>query len=205
MNKKFAFYFDSSACTGCKACQVSCKDRHGLEVGALWRRVYEIAGGDWQQTSDAWVSDVFVYHLSLACNHCDKPICAEVCPTGAITRRADGIVLLEESKCIGCKYCSWACPYGALQYNSIRGIMTKCDFCVEDIDAGSSPACVAACPMRALEFGDQVEMEAKYGKVGKIFPLPESQLTSPALVITPHRDITHTQKRPVSIANREEV
>ena len=171
----------------------------------MWRRVYEISGGEWQQAGDAWVSDVFVYHLSLTCNHCEQPICVEVCPSAAITRRADGIVLLEGSKCIGCKYCSWACPYGALQYNPNKGIMTKCDFCVEDIDAGVPPACVASCPMRALEFGERVELEEKYGKSGKIFPLPENQLTRPSLVIKSHKDMKQTRSFLARIENREEV
>ena len=82
--KQYAFYFDASACSGCKACQVACKDRHGLEVGLLWRRVYEVTGGDWTRSGEAWVSSVFAYNVSLACNHCLEPICAEVCPTGGI-------------------------------------------------------------------------------------------------------------------------
>ncbi len=117
MTRQYAFYFDSSACSGCKACQVACKDKNGLETGILWRRVYEISGGDWLQVGDAWQSSVYAYNLSIACNHCEKPICMEVCPAGAIYKRADGIVLIETSQCLGCGYCSWACPYDAPQYD----------------------------------------------------------------------------------------
>jgi anaerobic dimethyl sulfoxide reductase subunit B (iron-sulfur subunit) len=72
MTKQYAFYFDSSACSGCKACQVACKDKHNLEVGRLWRRVYEVSGGGWQRQGQAWTTSAFAYNLSLACNHCAK-------------------------------------------------------------------------------------------------------------------------------------
>ncbi|MFH1845380.1 MAG: DmsC/YnfH family molybdoenzyme membrane anchor subunit [bacterium] len=179
-----AFHFDAAACSGCKACQVACKDKHGLEVGRLWRRVYEVSGGDWRQVGNAWVPDIYAYHLSMACNHCDLPICAEVCPARAISRRDDGIVLIDPDRCLGCGYCDWACPYGAPQYDAAAGKMTKCTFCVDEIDAGRPPACVTACPMRVLEFGEhQVEDDQAVPH-----PLPPRQLTEPALVIAAHRD-----------------
>jgi anaerobic dimethyl sulfoxide reductase subunit B (iron-sulfur subunit) len=201
--KQYAFYFEASACSGCKACQVACKDRHGLETGLLWRRVYEVVGGDWTRDGGAWLTTVFAYNVSLACNHCTEPICAEVCPARAITRRADGIVLLDSQKCIGCKYCSWACPYGAPQYDEVSGRMTKCTFCASDLEAGQPPACVAACPLRALDFGDRAELEARYGHVEAIYPLPEEHLTEPALVMTPHR--AAIREAPVCVGNWEEV
>jgi anaerobic dimethyl sulfoxide reductase subunit B (iron-sulfur subunit) len=205
MTKQYAFYFDSSACSGCKACQVACKDKHNLEVGRLWRRVYEVSGGGWQRQGQAWTTSAFAYNLSLACNHCAKPICLEVCPAAAIYKRSDGIVLIEEGKCIGCHYCSWACPYGAMQYDLMKGKMTKCTFCVDEIDAGRSPACVVACPLRALEFGDLADLEAKYGSLKGVYPMPLPELTEPALVITPHSSAAVAQARQGRIANREEV
>jgi anaerobic dimethyl sulfoxide reductase subunit B (iron-sulfur subunit) len=144
MTSQYAFYFDSSSCSGCKACQVACKDRHDLKTGLLWRRVYEVTGGDWIRMGEAWQSRVFTYNISISCNHCEKPICAYVCPAGAISKREDGIVLINPDRCIGCRYCSWACPYDAPQYDARAGIMTKCDFCVEDLDIGLMPVCVAA-------------------------------------------------------------
>lgn len=188
MVQQYAFYFDSSACSGCKACQVACKDKHGLEVGRLWRRVYEVSGGGWQPAGPAWVTSAFAYNLSLACNHCERPICREVCPVGAISKRRDGIVLIDGQRCLGCGYCAWACPYGAPQYDEQHGRMTKCTFCVDEIDQGRSPACVAACPLRVLDFGERAELEARYGRVSSVFPLPPAADTRPALVITPHRD-----------------
>ena len=88
---RMTFWFDAAACSGCKACQVACKDRHGLETGVLCRRVSEVAGGGWERDGHAWRNTVFAYHLSTACNHCDRPICLEGCPTRAITRRPDGV------------------------------------------------------------------------------------------------------------------
>jgi anaerobic dimethyl sulfoxide reductase subunit B (iron-sulfur subunit) len=187
MSIQYAFYFDASSCSGCKACQVACKDKHGLGVGLLWRRVYEVAGGGWQRRGAAWVTNVYAYYVSLACNHCARPICAEVCPAGSIRKREDGIVLLDTAKCIGCRYCEWACPYGAPQYDDANGIMTKCTFCADLVDRGLPPACVAACPLRALDFGPREELEARYGPLEPVYPLAENGLTDPALVLTPPR------------------
>lgn len=204
---QMAFYFDASACTGCKTCQTICKNRNSLPVGILWRRVYEVAGGDWRRNADTWNQDVFAFNLSIACNHCEDAICVQVCPTGAIKKRQDGIVLIDSSRCIGCKYCSWACPYDALQYNEASGTMTKCTFCVEEIDQGKPPACVAACPMRALDFGDKQALIEKYGLPvdGTGFPLPNPELTKPALLIKPHREQCRAETGPARVANREEV
>jgi anaerobic dimethyl sulfoxide reductase subunit B (iron-sulfur subunit) len=148
----YAFTFDAAACSGCKACQVACKDKNDLPLGVNWRRVYEVSGGSWQHIGDAWVTDVFAYNLSIACNHCVHPKCAGVCPTDAYVQRDDGIVYIDESKCIGCGYCSWACPYAVPQYNPELGHMTKCNFCMDNINAGLPPACVAACPLRVLDY-----------------------------------------------------
>jgi DMSO reductase iron-sulfur subunit len=162
----YAFTFDASACTGCKACQIACKDKNNLPVGVLWRRVYEVTGGAWTGVGarssrpgagepspySAWTTNVFAYHLSIACNHCVHPKCAGVCPVDAYVVREDGIVYIDESKCMGCGYCSWACPYAAPQYDPDQRHMTKCNFCFDNLDAGLPPACVAACPMRVLNF-----------------------------------------------------
>lgn len=202
--ERYAFYFDSSGCSGCKACQVACKDRNGLEVGLLWRRVYEVSGGSWEKQGEAWQQEVYAYNLSVACNHCERAVCAEACPAQAIHQREDGIVLIEPERCIGCKYCSWACPYGAPQYDLRARSMTKCTFCVEDVEAGLAPACVAACPLRVLDFGDQAELESRQA-VRSVAPLPEAGMTGPALFIQPHRDAARAEGKAGRVANREEV
>ena len=199
-----AFYLDASACSGCKACQAACKDKNNLPMGVLWRRVYEVTGGGWTRAGETWTSDVFAYHLSLACHHCERPICVEVCPTQAMHKRADGIVAVDHDKCIGCQYCSWACPYDAPQYDPARGHMTKCDFCADNLAAGKPPACVAACPMRVLEM-----REGRKGRDGRdgrdtfasASPLPVTSLTQPALFVKPHQ----AAHRPGALGNAEEV
>lgn len=205
MAKQLAFYYDQSACTGCKACQIACKDDNDLEVGIIWRRVLEVQGGNWLQQGSAWVQNISNYHLSISCQHCEEPICQEVCPAAAITKRDDGIVLIDGDKCIGCRYCEWACPYAAPQFDSKTGKMGKCDFCVDYIDQGLPPACVAACPMRALDFGELEELRAKYGNINNVYPLPDPELTNPALVITPHVQAVRGSTESMRISNMEEI
>ena len=205
MNKQYAFFFDASACSGCKACQVACKDKHNLETGRIWRRVFEVSGGNWIRTSKFWISNVFAYNVSVACNHCEQPICMEVCPSGAIFKRDDGIVLINENRCVGCGYCAWACPYDAPQVNPKTGKMSKCTLCYDELDAGKPPTCVAACPMRVLDFGTLNELTERYGTLAGIYPLPEASLTSPSLVIKPHKDSQRVHHEPANINNLEEV
>jgi anaerobic dimethyl sulfoxide reductase subunit B (iron-sulfur subunit) len=207
----YAFSFDASACSGCKACQEACKDKNGLRAGILWRKVIEVCGGGWQPRGNAWENSIFAYNLSLACNHCTHPKCAGVCPVDAYHVRPDGIVLLDETKCMGCGYCAWACPYGAPQYDQARGIMTKCDFCYDYIDVGLPPSCVAACPLRVLEYGDMQELEA--GQASRNlwqlaasehpFPLPDFSRTEPHLAVKLHSGMKAPLEKTVS--NREEI
>ncbi len=118
---------------------------------------------------------VFSYSLSISCMHCENPVCMEGCPAGGITKREeDGIVIINTDDCIGCRYCEWTCPYGAPQYDAEQGVMTKCDFCVDLLDAGQNPACVDACVMRCLKYGDLDELRAEYGGVSAVEPLPEA-------------------------------
>jgi len=185
---QLAFYFDATACTACKACQLACQDKNQLAPNQLWRRVIPYTGGGWTIQEGFYVpNNFFTYAVSIACNHCARPICAEVCPTKAISKRDDGVVLIDQSKCIGCSYCEWACPYGAPRIDEEAGVMTKCTFCEDLLAQGQNPACVDACVMRAIDFGPLEELQAKYGTVNAIEPLPDSSLTQPSLVITPHK------------------
>ncbi len=120
------------------------------------------------------------YNLSLACNHCEEPLCRDACPSGAISKREDGIVFIDKDKCLGCRYCEWACPYNALRFDARTNTVSKCHFCFEDLDRGEPPACVPACPMRALDFGDLAELRKKYGDTQQVFPLPEPSQVEPA-------------------------
>ncbi|MCW5853594.1 MAG: dimethylsulfoxide reductase subunit B [Anaerolineae bacterium] len=205
MSKQLAFYVDSSICTGCKACQIACKDKNNLDVGQLFRRVYEVNGGGWVERNGFMEPNVFAYTLSVSCMHCQDPLCMEVCPTGATFKRADGVVMVDQDVCIGCRYCEWACPYGARVYNETTKTATKCNFCQDLLAQGEPPACVGACPMRALDFGELSELQAKYGAETGVFPLPDGDLTQPSIVIKPHRDARLASSQTARIANPGEV
>lgn len=137
--------------------------------------------------------------------HCQRPACVDVCPTTAMHKRDDGVVLIDQRKCIGCRYCEWACPYGAPQYDANIGLMSKCDFCEELLAQGQPPACVASCPTRLMEYGELEELKAKYGSADDIYPLPEASITQPSVVITPHRDARRARSEGARIGNPEEV
>jgi len=211
----YAFTFDASACSGCKACQEACKDKNQLPIGVMWRRVIEVSGGGWVQSGNAWTNDVFAYNLSIACNHCVHPKCAGVCPTDAYIVREDGIVYIDLSKCMGCGYCSWACPYNAPRYNPDLGQMAKCNFCFDNIDAGLPPACVAACPMRVLDFvslascpspserGVAVRALWEIPASEHPFPLPANSRTEPHLAVKPHVAMGNDLEKKIS--NYEEI
>ncbi len=166
---QYGFYVDLNACIGCKACQVACKDRAHNEVGTNWRRVIEVGGGEWQKQGDAWVPNIFAYFVPTACHHCSNPPCLPVCPTAAIEKDENGIVKINVDQCIGCHYCEWACPWGAPQFYEELQTVNKCDFCKDLVDAGGDPACVEACPMRAMDWGDIEELKAKYPNA--VFPV----------------------------------
>ncbi|EJS86513.1 DmsB, partial [Pasteurella multocida subsp. multocida str. Anand1_buffalo] len=177
-------YFDSDRCTGCKTCELACKDYKDLDTNVNFRRIYEYAGGDWQQQANGcWQHNVFAYYLSISCNHCDNPACVSVCPTGAMHKTEDGFVIVNEAICIGCRYCHMACPYDAPQYDAMKGHMTKCDGCHSRILEGKKPICVDACPLRALDFAPIDELRKTYGDLAAIAPLPSPEHTAPNLVI----------------------
>lgn len=199
------FYFNQQLCTGCKACQIACKDKHDLPVGVNWRRVVEYSGGTWLKNGDSYTTNQFTYYTSIACNHCEDAICVKVCPTTAMTRREDGTVFVDSTKCVGCRYCEWACPYSGPQFNAQTGQMTKCDLCADYRDAGKDPACVDACPSRALDWGEMDELKKKYGAGAVVAPLPDPSVTKPNLVLNPHRDARPQGSTDGTITNPKEI
>ena len=88
MTTQYGFFIDSARCTGCKTCELACKDYKNLTPEVSFRRIYEYAGGDWQEDNGVWQQNVFAYYLSIACNHCEDPACTKVCPSGAMHKRA---------------------------------------------------------------------------------------------------------------------
>lgn len=204
MYKKPAFYIDMNSCSGCKTCMVSCFDKNDLPPGVNYRRVTEYVGGHWNENNDTTVKqNVFVYNLSISCNHCDDPACAKACPTTAM-HKENGIVAVDQKKCIGCRYCEWVCPYSAPQFNAKIKKMSKCDLCRDYLEAGQPPACVASCPTRSLHIGEYDELVKKFGKA-MVSPLPERSVTKPNLVLSPHRNSRPVNTNDGQIANPEEV
>jgi len=181
--KKLGLVIDLDTCVGCHACAVACKEwnaggiagpltdenPYGKEPFGVWfNRVhsYEV------EPLAASAQPAMTVHFPRSCLHCETPACVTVCPTGASYKRAeDGIVLVDEDKCIGCKLCSWACPYGAREYSAVEGVMKKCTLCVDRIynehldEIERQPACVQACPTRARHFGDLGDPESKVSKL----------------------------------------
>lgn len=188
MIKNPAFYFNSELCTGCKTCMIACKDKHNLGRGVNWRKVVEFSGGEFFPVGNgAYEHNVFAYYISLSCNHCENAKCVEGCPTKAMHKDENGIVSVDQSRCIGCHYCEWNCPYSAPQFDESIGKMSKCDFCRDYLAEGQKPACIAACPTRALDFGEFEELKKKYGEHAPIAPLPSPEITTPHLVCAPNR------------------
>jgi Fe-S-cluster-containing dehydrogenase component len=166
--KRLGLVIDLDICVGCHACAVSCKEWNmgggagplsdlapqGDEPDGVWfNRIHAFEIGEGEEGHTVY--------FPKSCLHCDEPACVTVCPTGASFKRAeDGIVLVDEDLCIGCKLCSWACPYGAREYDERVGVMRKCTLCVDRIynetldPADRVPACVATCPVSARHFGD---------------------------------------------------
>ena len=175
--KKLGLVIDLDTCVGCQACAVSCKewnttgysgpltdqDPYGAEATGVWlNRIhsYEVSPG-------TQGSGGMTVNFPRSCLHCEEPACVTVCPTGASYKRAeDGIVLVNPDTCIGCKLCSWACPYGAREYDEDDGVMKKCTLCVDRIynenlePEDRQPACVRACPTGARHFGDLGDPES---------------------------------------------
>jgi anaerobic dimethyl sulfoxide reductase subunit B (iron-sulfur subunit) len=205
MVTQYAFFVNSDACSGCKTCQVACKDARDIPAGLHWRRVIEVTAGGWQQKDGAWLSTVIAYNLSVACHHCFIPACARSCQGDAIWKRDDGIVLIDDIRCTRCRQCEADCPYGAIRWDGATNTEYKCDFCVDAIDSGGTPACVAACPNRALEFGELSTLRARHGDVQRVFPLPDPAIADPALVVKPHRHAALASTRGPQVVNWEEL
>jgi anaerobic dimethyl sulfoxide reductase subunit B (iron-sulfur subunit) len=183
------FYFDSDRCTSCKSCIAACKDKNETFVGIKYRSVLDYCTGSWVKNGDLAVpKDVAVYGVSYSCMHCSTPACAANCSAGAIIKREeDGVVYIDPELCIGCGVCVTACPYAAPRMNAETNVAGKCDFCRSRIDNEDVPACVDACLMRCLEWGDIDELRTKYGEVAQVAPLPDPAMTGANYVINPSR------------------
>lgn len=143
-NEQYRFHFDLGKCIGCKCCEVACHEQNNNPATVKWRKVGEVEGGDYPNTTRLYIS--------MACNQCLEPSCLTGCPVDAYYKDPrTGAVLMREEACIGCGYCTWNCPYEAPQFNAERGMVTKCNLCHDRLLDGDRPACVEACPSGALE------------------------------------------------------
>jgi anaerobic dimethyl sulfoxide reductase subunit B (iron-sulfur subunit) len=189
--QQLGFYVNQQFCMGCKTCVIACKDKNDSEVGVNYRRVTEHCSGGFAQVGSGFAPNVSAYWLSLSCNHCDNPKCVQNCPSGAMHKNpADGTVSVDQAVCIGCKYCTWSCPYGAPQFSEQKGKVQKCDLCADYRAQGKNPACVDACPMRAIEFGPIDELKKKHPDAVAWVPgLPDAGITHPNTIFTPHKNV----------------
>jgi len=142
---RYAMAIDTKLCVGCMNCVVACKNENQVPEGYCRDWITETVRGEFP--------DLRLEIRSERCNHCDRPPCVSCCPTGASYRREDGIVLVDKSKCIGCKACMAACPYDA-RFVHPDGYISKCTFCQHLVAQGQDPACVSSCPTRCMHFGD---------------------------------------------------
>jgi len=177
--KKLGLVIDLDICVGCHACAVSCKEWNAQGYSAPLNDVNaygEDPHGVWLNRIHTYEADIegerSTVHFPRSCLHCEEPACVTVCPTGASYKREeDGIVLVNPDTCIGCKLCSWACPYGAREYDYSHGVMKKCTLCVDRIynenleEIDRVPACVKACPTGARSFGDLGDENSEVSKL----------------------------------------
>ncbi|MDO8597667.1 MAG: 4Fe-4S dicluster domain-containing protein, partial [Sulfuricaulis sp.] len=164
---KWGMVIDLKRCIGCYACQLSCKAENGTPPGVFYARVLKQEEGTYPTLRQLF--------LPVLCNHCEEAPCVDACPTGASYKCEDGIVDIDPDKCVGCKTCMMACPYGNRYYNDqpqhyfpqgptdyekarmsghTTDVVMKCNFCRHRLAEGKLPACVANCPTVARTFGD---------------------------------------------------
>ena len=147
------FLFDATRCIDCRACMVACSVENKIPMNKT--RIWVAGVGLMGKFPDLERASM-VYH----CMHCNEPDCLSACPVGAYTKRPDGPVIYDSKKCIGCRYCMNACPFGVPHFDYDKGLIDgafidKCSMCTQRIDVGLEPACVATCPTGALMFGER--------------------------------------------------
>ena len=176
---KLGLVIDLDTCVGCHACATACKEWNASSRVSGSLSDYEPFGAE---PSGVWFNRVRHYEVGeypqpktinfpMSCLHCEDADCVSVCPTGASYKREDGIVLVDQDKCMGCNLCAWACPYGARELDAATGTMKKCTLCVDRIydtmlaPEDRQPACVLACPTHARLFGDLDDPDSEVSQV----------------------------------------
>ena len=154
---KYSMLIDLTRCVGCHGCTVACQAEYGLEPGQRFTKVERYEFGTFPEVGGAVITT--------QCMHCDQAPCVKVCPTGASYKRPDGLVMVDEEKCIGCRYCLTACPYDARTFNQERRVAQKCSFCYARVAEGKGPACAVTCMAGARIFGDTEDANSEISKV----------------------------------------
>ncbi|AVX20225.1 MULTISPECIES: 4Fe-4S dicluster domain-containing protein [Carboxydocella] len=153
---RYGMLIDTRKCVACFSCKVGCQMQNELEPGQAFTRL--------EQRESGVYPDVRVENVFIQCQHCEDAPCVKVCPTTASYRRPDGVVLVDPDKCIGCKYCMVACPYQARIQDEKTGVVEKCRFCIELVEAGGEPHCVTSCITGCRIFGDLDDPKSEINK-----------------------------------------
>jgi anaerobic dimethyl sulfoxide reductase subunit B (iron-sulfur subunit) len=179
---QIGFFINQSRCIGCHTCSVSCKDWYDIDAGSInWMRIKKIEKGIFPNP--------FLAYLPSPCYHCENPDCLKVCPTSAIVKRdSDGIILVDQEKCIGKTECGMlclkACPWNSPQFGSEDNAkMQKCNLCYERLDNGQQAICVEACPMYALDVGPIDKLKEKHGNNVEAVGFSYSDKVKPSVIL----------------------
>ncbi len=158
---KAAILTDTTKCIGCRECEFACKKENHLppDVPRRWDRDDGLSARNWTSIVEG-PAHAFVRKQ---CRHCVEPACASACPVGALRKTSAGPVIYDDSRCMGCRYCMMACPYGIPRYDWDRPVpyVRKCIFCYTRLEHGLQPACTEACPAKATIFGDRDDLLAE--------------------------------------------
>ncbi len=196
--KQHGFYFDADNCIACHACESACSEKNNLSPHLAFRSVGYIEGGTYP--------DYHRLNISMACNHCDDPVCLKGCPTRAYTKFAEyGAVLQDPDICFGCGYCTWVCPYNAPQLDPVNGQVEKCNMCVDRLEVGLKPACVSACLAGALDFGIIETTPDNRDQLKTSIPgFPDPLITQPNIRFQQTRSLPREMTRPDAMPLRYE-
>ena len=190
--KQHGFYFNADNCIACHACEAACAEKNDTPAHLAFRSVGYLEGGAYPDYSRL--------NISMACNHCDDPVCLKGCPTLAYTKFAEyGAVLQDPDICFGCGYCTWVCPYNAPQLDPVAGHVSKCNMCVDRLEVGLKPACVSACLANALDFGViETTPENRIQANVSIPGFPDPNITHPNIRFQQTKSLPREMTRPDS-------
>jgi DMSO reductase iron-sulfur subunit len=194
-NKQHGFHFTADNCIGCHACESACSEKNDLPAHLAFRSVGYVEGGTFPNYTRM--------NISMACNHCDDPVCLKGCPTRAYTKHPEyGAVIQDPDICFGCGYCTWVCPYNAPQLDPVKGRVEKCNMCVDRLEAGLKPACVSACVGNALDFGVIENTPERRDEIAVSIPgFPSPEITHPNIRFQLKKpmpdEVTRTDAMPV--------